>query len=293
MKIKITGINGYLGKILSAHFKKKGYQVSGIDRNLLYEDTYRLKEEISHCDVIINLAGASILKRWTKRNMRQIYKSRIDTTRNIVKSINELPEYERPKKIISASAIGIYTAGNKHTETSIDYNTGFVGKLVKDWEESLNTLPRSTQKIVLRIGLVLGKEAKTITNLLPVFKLGLGGPISEGSQAFPFIHEKDLIKAFDWAAEGKCNRPLYNLVAPEQITNALFSKTLARYLNTSAFIPVPVILLKLIYGKASSLLLKSPIVKPNALLNEGFEFDFPTINQALSEIILLSSTDKS
>ncbi len=259
--------------------------VSGINRELLYDPVKTLKKEISGCDVIINIAGASILRRWTTNNRKIIYESRVKTTKNLVKAINELNPEERPKRFISASAIGIYKPENIHTENSTEFNTGFIGKLVRDWENSLRGLPPEVNYTIFRIGIVLGKEAKTITNLLLPFKLGLGGKIGSGKQAFPFIHEKDVVNAFLWATEHDKSSNLFNLVAPQIITNKEFTRAIAKGLNRPAFIPIPSLLLKLIFGKASTLLLESPIVKAKTLTESGFKFEYPTINSTLSEIL--------
>lgn len=285
MKIKITGINGYLGQLLSNAFQTRTYHVSGINRKLLYGPIEKLSDEIKGCDVIINLAGASILRPWTKKNKKLIYKSRIETSKNLVKAINNLEAANRPKQFISASAIGLYKSGFKHDDSSLNFDSGFVGTVVKDWEETTTGLPKGVQKNIFRIGLVLGKNAKTITNLLTPFKLGLGGKIGSGKQAFPFIHEKDLVRAFVWAVENVQESKTFNLVAPQNITNLIFTKTFAKSVNRPAFFPVPKFLLKIVLGESASLLLESPQVTPKALLEAGFEFDYPTIEKALVDIL--------
>jgi uncharacterized protein (TIGR01777 family) len=285
MTIKITGINGYIGQLISKHLQDKGYNVRGIKRQLLYGETKHLKDEIKGCDVIINLAGAPILQRWTNRNKKKIYDSRIECTKNLIRAINDLPAEERPSKFISASAIGIYQSGLFHNENSTNFDNSFVGTVTKDWESALDELPASTQLNVFRIGLVLGKEAKTIKNLITPFKLGLGGKVGSGKQAFPFIHEKDLLDVFVWAIENLNENKIFNLVAPQQITNSEFTQTFARKIKRPAFIPIPRFMIKLILGEASSLLLESPKVTPQNLLDAGYNFMYPTIDAALSEIL--------
>ena len=252
---------------------------------MLYGEIQKLKNEIEETDVIINLAGAPILQRWTKKNKNLIYDSRIKTTQNLVNAIKQLSPEKQPKKFISASAIGIYKAGFIHNESSTDFDSGFVGKVVQDWENVLNDLPEHIQKNTFRIGLVLGKNAKTITKLKLPFMLGLGGKIGNGKQAFPFIHEKDVVRAFVWAAEKPEISGTYNLVAPQQITNADFSNTLAKTVNRPAIFTVPAIALKLVFGEAAVLLLESPVVLPEKLVSSGFAFKYSTIHSALEEII--------
>ncbi len=253
MKISITGISGYLGIAISDALKKQGHEVAGIERKLIYGSSAILSKEIEGTDVIINLAGAPILQRWTKRKKILIHESRVRTTRNLVKAINALPKETQPKKFISASAIGIYKAGFTHDETSTDFNNGFVEIVTKDWEDAGNELPPTIQKNIFRIGLVLGKDAKTITNLLLPFKLGLGATLGNGKQSFPFVHEKDVIRAFVWAVEDLNKNGIFNLVAPETISNKDFTKALAKALNRPAIFSIPVFVLKMILGEAAIL----------------------------------------
>lgn len=284
MRIKITGINGYLGTKLSEHLKSKGFKVSGINRQLLYGSTNKLAKEISSTEVIINLAGENILRRWTKTNRQNIYNSRIITTKNLVQAIQMLPPVTQPKVFISASAIGVYKSGHTHNETSQNFEDGFIGKLVQDWEKQLDDLPSSTRRVICRIGIVLGKEAKTIKNLMLPFKLGLGGTIASGNQAFPFIHETDLVHAIEWIIKNKESTSIYNLVAPDQINNREFTQTLAKLLKRPAFFPIPAILLKLFFGKAASVLLQDLSIIPEALYSQGYKFIYPTIYKTLEEI---------
>ena len=285
MNIKLTGSNGYIGQLISKKLEEKGHSVSGIERNLLYRDTENLKKELQYSDVVINLAGAPILQRWTEKNKEIIYDSRVVTTRNVVAAINGLPNSQRPKKVVSASAIGIYKSGYSHTEESHNLDEGFVGKVVKDWENSLIDLSSDVQKVIFRLGVVFGREAQTIKNMLLPFKLGLGGKIGSGEQPFPFIHEEDVVSAFVWATEQYQSNETFNLSAPENISNKEFTRSLANQLNRPAFFTIPAFALQLIYGEAASLLTQSPEVSSEKIQNAGFEFNYPNINSALKEIL--------
>lgn len=285
LNIKITGAKGYLGKNISSKLKENGHNVSGIDRELLYGPSEVLKAEIKNTDVIINLAGAPILQRWDKKAIQIIYDSRIKTTQNLVQAINELQVDEQPKKFISASAIGIYKSGFSHDEYSTNFDTGFVGKVVADWENASNELTGNVQRNIFRIGLVLGREAKTITNLLLPFKLGLAATLGDGKQPFPFVHLTDLIRAFVWAVEDNQTSGISNIVAPAPITNKEFTKSFAKELSRPAIFSIPFFVLKILLGKASVLLTESPQVEPKYLLEAGFEFKFPDIDSAMREIV--------
>jgi uncharacterized protein (TIGR01777 family) len=285
MKVKLTGASGFLGKGITAELERKGFEVSGIERKLLYGSTEILSREIENADIIINLAGAPILQRWTKRNKKLIYESRVNTTRNLVYAINSLPIEKQPKKFITASAIGIYKAGIKHDENSLDFDDGFVGSVVKDWEAVSDELSPSVQKNIFRIGLVLGRNAKTITNLKLPFKLGLGATVGSGKQSFPFVHEKDVIRAFVWAVEKMDKDGIFNIVAPQNISNKDFTKALAKALGRPAIFSIPEFVLKAVLGEASVLLTEGAEILPRNLTEAGFNFLYHDINSALKEIV--------
>ncbi|MBC8003981.1 MAG: TIGR01777 family protein [Verrucomicrobia bacterium] len=283
MIIAVSGANGYIAKNLISELEADHHTIVPIKRRLLY-NIEKLPALLSDTDVVINLAGAPILQRWTEANKKEILQSRIDTTRNIVNAINSLPENSRPRTFISASAIGIYSPGVMHTETSKLYADDFVGEVVTKWEEASEGLSPKVRRVIFRIGLILGKEAQTMKKLLPLFKAGLGGKIASGKQPFPFVHIFDVVNAMVWGIQHQQARGIYNLVAPENIDNKTFTRALAKALHRPALFTVPAIALKISLGEASSLLMKSPQVKPERLMNEGFAFLFRDIKTCLAEI---------
>ena len=285
MNIKIAGASGFLGKIVSGKLEAEGHKISAISRELLYGSINNLMDYLSGTDVVINLAGAPIIKRWTSGNKKEIYSSRIITTKNIALAIKKIPAQERPQKVLSASAIGIYSPCKRHTEISVDYENGFIGNLVAKWEAAWLELPEETDLSIFRIGLVLGKKARLIKNLSTIFKLGIGGKIGTGKQPFPFIHEKDLARAFSFVLKRFHGKRIINLVAPQQIDNSHFVKVFAKKLNKPALIPVPSFALKILFGKSAGLLTQSPAVIPGFLQSENFTFYYPTIEDTLKEIL--------
>lgn len=284
MKIAISGSYGYIAQNLIPELEAANHGITRIQRSELV-DVDQLTNKLSDVDVVISLAGAPILQRWTEANKNEILRSRIDSTQNIVHVINRLPLEHRPGLFISASAIGIYSPNTVHNEESTSFSNDFVAEVVKSWENASDELNPEVRKVIFRIGLVLGKDAKTIESLVPLIKLGLGGKIGSGKQPFPFIHISDAISAISWSIENKNARGIYNLVAPENIDNKTFTKTLAESLNRPAIFTVPEFILKLTLGEASVLLLQSPQVNPERLLNEGFTFNFPDIKSCINEIV--------
>lgn len=284
MNIAVAGANGFIARNLISELEADHHTIVPIKRRLLY-NAEKLAVLLSDTDVVINLAGAPILQRWTDANKKEILSSRIETCRNIVKAINSLPDNAKPRTFISASAVGIYLPDKMHTEESKMYANDFVGEVVKQWEDASMGLSPKVRRVVFRIGLVLGKESQTMKRLLPVFKLGLGGKIGSGRQPFPFVHIFDVVNALVWGIQHERASGIYNLVAPDNIDNKTFTGVLAKSLNRPAIFTVPAFLLKIAYGEAASLLLQSPRVKPQKLLNEGFAFLFPDIQSCIAEII--------
>lgn len=283
MKILISGSNGYIAKNLIPLLDNTGHTVVRIKRSELGA-VDQLTKILSDTDVVINLAGAPILCRWTARNKNEILRSRTDSTKNIVEAINQLTAEHRPKLFISASAIGIYSPNVLHTEESSSFSNDFVAEVVKKWENASENLNLDVRRVVFRIGLILGADAKTIQNLVPLFKIGFGGKIGNGNQPFPFIHIQDVVNVILWSIQNQNSHGIYNLAAPENIDNKTFTKTLAKHLNRPAIFTVTAFALKVILGEASSLLLQSPQVYPERLINEGFKFTFPDINSTIGEI---------
>ena len=283
MKIAVSGANGYIAKNLIRELKAEHHIIVPIERHILHSID-QLSELLFDTEVVINLAGAPILQRWTKANKKEIFKSRITTTKNIVKAINGLPVNKMPHTFITASAIGIYSPDRIHTEKSTSFSNDFVGEVVQSWEKASAELTPKVRKVIFRIGLILGKEAKTIQNLVPVFKMGIGGKIGTGRQPFPFVHIYDVVNAIVWGIQHGQAQGVYNLVAPENIDNKTFTHVLANSLKRPAFFTVPEFSLKLALGEASSLLLQSPQVTPERLINEGFVFLFPEIESCMAEI---------
>jgi uncharacterized protein (TIGR01777 family) len=284
MRIAISGSNGYIASNLIPALEAASHTVIRIKRDEL-TDVDKLAPTLSDVSAVINLAGAPIFQRWTSKNKKEILKSRVESTENITKIINQLPADKRPELFISASAIGIYAPNLVHAESNHSFAEDFVSEVVSRWENASEDLNPKVRRVVFRIGLILGSEAKTIKNLLPLFKLGLGGKIGSGKQPFPFIHIDDVVNAFLWAINNNTAKGIYNLVAPKNIDNKIFTHTLAKALRRPALFTVPAFVLKIALGETSTLLLNNPQVYPERLLNEGFRFSYPDIKSCIGQII--------
>lgn len=285
MKVCVAGLSGYIGQNLKSRFEQQGHVVAGIPRALLAGEQAALSAFLANADAVINLAGAPILRRWNARGKQLIYSSRVDSSIALTAALVSLPDAVRPNVLISVSATGIYRSGATHDENSTDFDPGFAAAVVKDWEKASLPASHKMRRVVFRIGVVLGKNSQTITKLLPVFTSGLGGPIGNGRQPFPFVHIDDLTAAFDLALNDSSTTGTYNLVAPEPVSNRQFTRSLARRLNRPALFPVPAFAVKLALGQAASMLLEGATVVPKRLTDAGFRFRYPNIDSALDEIV--------
>jgi len=278
MKIKISGINGFVGTNLKSYFTKLGHEVLPIVRGDL-TNIEKLTNVISDSDVIINLSGANIIHRWSESYKKTLYSSRIDTTKAIVNAINNL---DKKPILISTSAVGIYANHGINSEEKFEYGNGFLTNLCRSWEEEANRA--DTKVIIFRFGIVLGNGGALKKMLLP-FKLGVGGVIGDGKQLFPFIHIEDLLRAFEYVIEEKELQGTFNLCAPVVTTNEGLTKALGRALNRPTMLPVPKFILKFIYGEGSKVLTDGQNVVPEKLISSGFKFHYEDINGTIDNLI--------
>lgn len=286
MKIAVTGGTGFLGRHLLAYLVSLGYETTIIQRSDLKGGTDSVSKLIKSSDVIINLAGSPVIKRWNNANKKTILSSRLDTTKLLVESILGLDPADRPSLVVSASAIGIYDSINKHTESSEKFDNNFLAEVCGKWEACLVPLHETETRIcVLRIGIVLGREGGMLKQLMPLFKAGLGGKIGSGKQAFSFIHYLDFCRAVTYLLEHPECSGIFNMTAPVTSSNAEFTKILSTSLRRPAFFTVPVFALELLYGKAAVALIEGQAVYPKHLLDCGFRFLYPDINLALQNIL--------
>ena len=286
MKIVISGAGGFIGKHLCQHFISQGHVIIKIHKKHFKLDIHQFKELFRETDVLINLSGASVIRRWTDSNKKVIYSSRINTTQKIITAF-KLLKY-RPGLFISASATGIYNHNEtKHTEESKDYSNENIGTLVKEWEESISEVNNlvDVRLIILRLGVVLAKKGGAFKKLSRPYHFGLGGRIGTGMQYFPVIHIDDLIGAIDFFIENKKTSGIYNLTIPHPITNNEFSKTLGKLMKRPSFMIIPKFLLKVFYGKGANILINGAYVLPNKLLSVNYRFKFSTIEDVITGLI--------
>jgi uncharacterized protein len=283
MIISISGASGFIGKQLTTFYETKSNEVRRIPRISAGTPATEVTGFITGADVIINLAGTPIIGRWDESYKKSLYDSRIITTRKIVEAINLVDT--KPKLLISASAIGIYSQEGEQIESNFQIAEDYLGQICSAWELEAKKAVPVTRVAIIRLGIVLGKGGGALKRMLPLFKLGLGGKIASGKQGFSWIHLTDLIKAVQFIIENEQLKGEFNFTAPEVVDNLKFTRVLAKVLHRPALFAVPTIALKIMFGEGSIAVTGGQFAPPKHLLDEGYRFNFPDLEGALRDIV--------
>lgn len=300
--VLITGGTGMLGQYLTRLLIGKGYRVCWLSRRAgettiqgnriqLFQwdiDEQRIDEKaISSADHIIHLAGAGVAEqRWTNKRKQEILDSRTKTSALIVKALREIPN--KVQTVVSASAIGWYgpdraDSKNPFTEDMPSY-PGFLGDTCKAWEESIAPVTALGKRLVrLRIGIVLSGTGGAITEFKKPIRLGIMPIFSSGKQMVSWIHIYDLCNLFLYATENKAIEGVYNAVSPNPVSSRGLMMSLTRSMGKSWALPIPIpaFMLKILLGEMSIEILKSATVSSGKIDAAGFQFAYPTIDEAL------------
>jgi len=298
MKIFITGGTGFVGTGLTRRLLDRGHEVTVVSssgkshlknsistfHNLQADTTEKgsWQESLGSYDVIINLAGRSIFNYWSDSYKKKIYNSRVKTTQNVV---DALPA-QTSAILLSASAVGYYgDSGDAEQDESGAPGSDYLAKVGVDWEtEAFHAREKGARVAVMRFGIVLGEGGGAIETMKTPFKLGMGGPIGDGSQYFSWIHIEDLIEAILFLMDSSALEGPFNCTAPEPVRQKDFAKELGSVLHRPAILPAPSFVLKTFGGDFGEMLLQGQKVVPKALLDHGFTFRYPKIKQALEAI---------
>lgn len=282
MHILISGSTGLIGGRLKRAFRDAGFEVSAVGRSDFLSEAEALAEKVSGADVVIHLAGAPIIGRWTKKYKNEILSSRVETTRKLVHAVNGAAV--KPRLFISASAVGIYPGDGIYDETATVSGDDFLAEVCRRWEAEASALTPETGLAIFRFGAVLSKEGGALKKMLLPFRLGLGGPVAGGKQGFSWIHTDDLAEAFLFVIKHKLTG-IFNLTAPQITDNVTFTRALGKALHRPAFFPIPAFGLKMVYGEGASVLTSGQKVLPARLQKEDFVFRFPNLELALGDLL--------
>lgn len=298
MNIFVTGGSGFVGTNLSYYLLRQGHRVTAVGRSSFHKlfghenfqyisaDTTQKgvwQNTLQEMDAVVNLAGTTIFRRWTKSCKSKIYDSRILTTRNLVKAMPE----NRDVTLCSASAAGYYgSRGDTILYEDAHPGDDFLAGICIAWEkEAYKAAAKGIRVAAMRFGVVLGKSGGAIQKMLLAFKLFAGGPLGNGKQWFPWIHMDDLTAAILFIIENPAIKGPVNFCAPEQVRNMNFARALGNVLNRPSFMPAPAFMVRLIMGELGASLLNSQRPISDKLAGHGFMFQYPDIHSALREIV--------
>lgn len=300
MKILITGATGLVGQHLIAHLLDKGHDINFLTSRKeainslpncsgFYWDIEKQIIDpscIKGVTKIIHLAGASVSKRWTTSFKKEIINSRVVSSKLLYQTLKN--NKHEVTQFVCASAIGIYEDSYTavYKEDSRAFSEGFLGEVVKRWEESTNVFSALNIKVTkIRFGIVLTRYGGALQKIKQPIVLGFGASLASGKQYMSWIHVKDLVKLITFlVTENKDG--VFNAVAPNPVTNSELTKTLANKLSKPLFLPnVPKFILKLLLGEMHEIVCESQNVSSNKIECLGFNFQYKKLDEALTDLL--------
>jgi len=300
MKIFITGGTGFIGQELVSHLLLQDHEITILTR--YSQKAQQERPELSYVignptkrgpwqkilerqDAVINLAGVSIFRQWTQKTKRAILNSRIQTTQRIIEAF-----YGKGKLLLSGSAVGYYGFHEeKPLDESCSRGKGFLASIASKWEEEAQRASEFGIRVILcRSGVVLGKRGGVFVSLLKLFRNRFGSRLGDGRQWFSWIHVKDLCDAFSFLISQTGIEGPVNITAPNPVTNREMTEALNHILGKRPILPrMPKFGLRILLGEFSETLIKGQRVYPQKLLDHGFSFAYPEIQEAIQNLLNL------
>jgi uncharacterized protein (TIGR01777 family) len=300
-RIVVAGGSGLIGRALTRELARSGAEVVVLSRapggggelpagaRWASWDGRTAGGWWSECEgaaAVVNLAGENVASgRWTAARRRRLLASRIHTTDAVVSAISLART--KPRVLVQASAVGYYGArGDAGIDEDAAPGEGFLPELSQAWEAASEPVEtHGVRRVLLRTGIVLARGGGALAKMLPIFRLGLGGPLGDGRQWLPWIHLADEVAAIRFLLDRQELAGPFNLAAPEPATNESFSRALARALGRPCFARVPAAALRLAVGEMAQVLLSGQKVRPRRLIEAGFAFRFPRLESALADLL--------
>ncbi|MFD0893343.1 TIGR01777 family oxidoreductase [Luteolibacter ambystomatis] len=291
--VAIFGATGFIGRHLAARLASEGIRVTGVSRSpdSRVDGVGRWQTfgslDLSGHRAVVNLSGHRVDCRWTEKNRRAIEDSRTGLTRRLVEHLRGLDPAVRPQVLVNGSGIGVYgDGGDTFLDETSPQGADYLARVCVDWEAAARGAETLGVRVVLlRTGVVLGAGGAAFDKLRTIFRLGLGGKLGSGRQWMPWIHLHDEVEAILHALRSPVLSGPLNLVAPHPERNAEFTRKFAAALHRPAFLPVPGFALKLALGEFAEAMLGGQRAVPAGLDHSGFRFRFPTLEEALVDLL--------
>jgi uncharacterized protein len=297
MKCIVSGGTGFIGRRVVERLLKDGHYVGLwsrkpglVKRSAIASFSWEPltgeppDESVNTMDAVIHLAGEPVAQRWNAGVKARVRDSRVIGTRRLVNVIGRVPH--KPKVLVCASAVGIYgDRGDEILTESSAPGAGFLADVCRGWEAEADRATEFGVRVVkLRIGFVLGRDGGALATMVPAFRAFVGGRLGSGRQWTPWVHVDDVTEMAVHALDSNC-AGVWNATSPNPVTNAEFTRQLARVLHRPAIFPVPPFALKLAFGELGSHMLDSARVIPQAATAAGFPFRYPELGNALQNLL--------
>ena len=298
MKVLISGAGGLIGQAVSSLLSSRGHELHSLVRDpaklrpgdVAWQPASPLEAaRIAEFDVIIHLAAKPVATLWTQKAKAEIRRSRIEGTATIARAAAKaFQQGGKPRALICSSAIGYYgSRGSEELTEESAAGRGFLAELCRDWESATQPAAAAGLRVVhMRTSLVLHTAGGALAKMLPAFRFGVAGKLGSGRQWWSWVSLHDAARAYAFAVENEQVHGALNLAAPQAVTNAEFTRTLARLLHRPALLAFPAFAVRAIGGEmAEETLLASQRVIPKRLLEVGFNFEDPKLEPALRKLL--------
>jgi uncharacterized protein (TIGR01777 family) len=296
MHVVVSGSTGLIGSALMVSLAQSGHTVARLQRgdrrggahDVLWDPaTGSLEPPPSEpFDALVHLAGENIGRAWTQARRAAIRQSRVDVTERLCRTLATMQR--PPGVLICASAVGYYgDRGDEELDESAAPGRGFLAEVCRQWEAATEPAAAAGIRTVrMRLAVILDPRSGPLARMLPLFAAGLGGRLGSGRQFMSWVTLADVVRAVALLLERDDLSGPVNIVAPQSVTNAEFTKVLASVLHRPAILPAPAFVLRMILGlQADELLLASARVVPRRLVEAGFQFQNPSLRAALEQLL--------
>ncbi|MGL5681911.1 MAG: TIGR01777 family oxidoreductase [Marinifilaceae bacterium] len=284
MKYAIAGITGFIGTQLSQYLQNKGHQVLPITRNdFIPENADKLINILEGTDCVINLAGAPINKRWSSSYKKELYYSRINTTRKLVQALNKVKN--PPKTFISTSAVGYYAPHICFSEFTAQNGNDFLAQLCRNWEYEALQVRNDIRCVTPRFGVVISEYGGMFPQIIaPIKRTRVAVQVGNGDNQLSWIHLTDLLRCIYLASTNIKIRGVYNFTSPQPVTFKYLTALLAKHYHALFTFVVPPSLVKLYFKEGVTLFTQDICAKPDRLLMMGFKFKYPYIDNVITDL---------